>query len=122
VCVPAVLAWPKLSVQFCDPRDAALGYPAAGIGAGRARRVARPVDRLLGPSRAALLCDLDVPRSTAGLAARHRLAPPTVSYHLKVLQRAGLVRSRRDGKFVLYQRTEAGRTLSQQQVAAQVDN
>jgi len=122
VCVPAVLAWPKLSVQFCDPRDAVLGYPAIGVGARAGGRVTRPVDRLLGPSRAALLGDLAVPRSTAGLSTRHRLAPGTVSYHLKVLQRAGLVRSRRDGKFVLYQRTESGCALSQQQVAGPVDN
>jgi DNA-binding transcriptional ArsR family regulator len=111
VCVPAVLAWPKLSVQFCDPRDAVLAYPAAGIGA-RRRAPGGSDDRLLGPSRAALLRDLDVPRSTAGLATRHHLAPATVSYHLKVLARAGLVRSGRDGKFVLYHRTDAGTALA----------
>jgi DNA-binding transcriptional ArsR family regulator len=110
VCVPAVLAWPRLAVQFCDPRDAVLAYPAAGIGARRS--AGGPDDRLLGPSRAALLRDLDVPRSTAGLAARHHLAPATVSYHLKVLARAGLVRSGRDGKFVLYHRTDAGSALA----------
>ena len=34
-----------------------------------------------------------------------------VSHHLKVLRQAGLVRSRRDGKMVLYSLTERGRAL-----------
>jgi DNA-binding transcriptional ArsR family regulator len=110
VCVPAVLAWPRLSVQLCDPGDAVLGYPAAGIGTRRAGTGA--VDALVGATRAALLRDLDVPRSTASLAARHHLAPPTVSYHLKVLRHSGLVTAHRDGQFVLYQRTDAGHVLA----------
>ncbi|HWM06726.1 MAG TPA: helix-turn-helix domain-containing protein [Actinophytocola sp.] len=112
VCAPAVLAWPTLSVQLCDQRDAVLGYPAAGIGARGRGSGDRSVDKLLGPSRAALLRDLDVPRSTAALAKRQHLAPATVSYHLKVLHRAGLVRSSRDGQYVLYHRTEAGGALA----------
>lgn len=110
VCVPVVLAWPTLSVQLCDPGDAVLAYPAAGVGARPA--VSRGVDRLVGATRAALLRDLDVPRSTASLAARHQLTPPTVSYHLKVLQRSGVVVAHRDGQFVLYQRTAAGHALA----------
>ena len=51
VCVPAVLAWPRLSVQFCNPRDAVLGYPAAGLGAGRARRARPPGSRPATASR-----------------------------------------------------------------------
>lgn len=110
VCVPAVLAWPRLAIQLCDPDDAVLGYPAAGVG----RRASGPhaVDRLVGTTRAALLRDLDVPRSTASLASRHHLAPPTVSYHLKVLRQTGLVVAHRDGLFVLYQRTDAGHALA----------
>lgn len=34
-----------------------------------------------------------------------------VSHHLRVLRRAGLVMSRRDGKMVMYQLTETGRRL-----------
>jgi len=34
-----------------------------------------------------------------------------VSHHLRVLRGAGLVRSRRDGKMVMYSVTEAGRAL-----------
>lgn len=111
VCAPAVLAWPRLSIQLCDPTDAVLGYPAAGVGA---RRPTMPhsVDRLVGATRAALLRDLDVPRSTKSLASRHNLAPPTVSYHLKVLQRAGLVTATRERQFVLYQRTDTGHAVT----------
>jgi ArsR family transcriptional regulator, lead/cadmium/zinc/bismuth-responsive transcriptional repressor len=34
-----------------------------------------------------------------------------VSHHMRVLRSAGLVRSRRDGKMVMYAVTEAGRAL-----------
>ena len=34
-----------------------------------------------------------------------------VSHHLRILRGAGLVRSRRDGKMVMYEVTEAGRVL-----------
>ena len=122
VCVPAVLAWPTLSVQFCQPADAVLAYPAAGIGARGTEPASRSVDKLVGPSRAELLRDLDVPRSTAALARRHHLAAATVSYHLKVLERAGLVAARRDGRFVLYHATEAGCALSQRQIALHGDD
>lgn len=110
VCAPAVLAWPRLSVQLHDPADVVLGYPATGIGARQTGK--HGVDRLVGTTRAALLRDLDVPRSTASLAARHHLSPPTVSYHLKVLQRSGLVTAHRDGAYVLYRRTDSGRLLA----------
>lgn len=110
VCAPAVLAWPRLAVQLCDPAEAVLSYPAAGVGA--RQRGPHSVARLVGATRAALLRDLDVPRSTSSLADRHHLTPATVSYHLKVLRRAGLVTAARDGQFVLYQRTAAGHVLA----------
>lgn len=110
VCAPAVLAWPRLAVQLCDPTDAVLGYPAAGVGV--RPRTPHAVERLVGATRATLLRDLDVPRSTSSLAGRHHLTPATVSYHLKVLQRSGLVTAARDGQFVLYQRTDAGHVLA----------
>lgn len=40
---------------------------------------------------------------SAGLIAeRLALAPPTLSFHLKELSRAGLVASRQDGRFIWY--------------------
>ncbi|MDX2935205.1 ArsR/SmtB family transcription factor [Streptomyces ipomoeae] len=64
--------------------------------------------RLLGPTRAGLLAALARPASTAQLAARHFLSPATVSYHLGVLHRAGLVARARSGRSVLYRRTAEG--------------
>jgi DNA-binding transcriptional ArsR family regulator len=55
-----------------------------------------------------VLADLDVPRSTGELSDRHELAPATVSYHLGVLLRAGLVVRQRAGRTVRYHRTERG--------------
>ncbi|WP_324789752.1 ArsR/SmtB family transcription factor [Streptomyces sp. H51] len=71
------------------------------------------VARLLGPTRAGLLTALARPASTAQLAARHFLSPATVSYHLGVLHRAGLVARARSGRSVLYRRTPEGSRLAE---------
>ncbi|MFF9409495.1 ArsR/SmtB family transcription factor [Streptomyces anandii] len=68
--------------------------------------------RLLGPTRAGLLTALGSPASTAQLAERHFLSPATVSYHLGVLHRSGLVTRARSGRAVLYRRTPAGSRLA----------
>ncbi|MFG2243470.1 ArsR/SmtB family transcription factor [Streptomyces sp. NPDC048734] len=69
--------------------------------------------RLLGSTRAGLLAALAQPASTAQLAARHFLSPATVSYHLGVLHRAGLVTRTRAGRSVFYRRTPEGTRLAQ---------
>ncbi|MFF9162046.1 ArsR/SmtB family transcription factor [Streptomyces longwoodensis] len=68
--------------------------------------------QLLGPTRAGLLAALAQPASTAQLAALHFLSPATVSYHLGVLRRAGLVARTRSGRSVLYRRTPEGTRLA----------
>ncbi|MGI5372891.1 ArsR/SmtB family transcription factor [Streptomyces sp. CA-251387] len=68
--------------------------------------------RLLGPTRAGLLTALAQPASTTQLAARHFLSPATVSYHLGVLHRAGLVARARSDRSVLYRRTPEGSRLA----------
>ncbi|MEU5664425.1 ArsR/SmtB family transcription factor [Streptomyces longwoodensis] len=68
--------------------------------------------QLLGPTRAGLLTAPARPASTAQLAARHFLSPATVSHHLGVLHRAGLVARSRSGRSVLYRRTSAGSRLA----------
>ncbi|MDH6223085.1 helix-turn-helix domain-containing protein [Streptomyces sp. MJP52] len=70
------------------------------------------IARLLGPTRAGLLAALTRPASTAQLAARYFLSPATVSYHLGVLHRAGLVTRARSGRSVLYRRTPEGSRLA----------
>ncbi|GIH80002.1 ArsR/SmtB family transcription factor [Planobispora longispora] len=110
VLSPSLLAWPVLRVQLCDPDNAVISYPVREPFPARpGRRSALP--DLLGPSRAAILRDLDVPRSTTELSHRHDLAASTVSYHLGVLLNAGLVARTRQGANVRYQRAEAGDTL-----------
>ncbi|MFJ9662293.1 ArsR/SmtB family transcription factor [Streptomyces griseoflavus] len=76
------------------------------------------VAQLLGPTRAGLLAALTQPASTAHLAGRHFLSPATVSYHLGVLHRAGLVTRARAGRSVLYRRTPEGSRLLRQQLAS----
>ncbi|MER7334880.1 MULTISPECIES: DUF5937 family protein [unclassified Micromonospora] len=108
VLAPSVLAWPHISTQMCDAGNAVLVYP---IGAGRADQRRGGLGELVGTSRAAILADLDVPRSTRQLSERHRLAPATVSYHLGVLLRSGLVVRSRDRHSVLYRRSAGGEDL-----------
>ncbi|MFF2146275.1 helix-turn-helix domain-containing protein [Kitasatospora sp. NPDC058190] len=67
--------------------------------------------QLLGPTRADLLAALIDPATTAALAARHFLSAGTVSYHLGVLHRSGLVSRVRSGREVLYRRTPRGEEL-----------
>ncbi|WP_436493912.1 helix-turn-helix domain-containing protein [Actinokineospora sp. HUAS TT18] len=94
-----------LQLQLSDTDTSVISYPA---GAGP-----RPagVSRLVGASRATLLNDLNVARTTSDLSSRHGLARATVSYHLSVLLESGLVSKVRDGKAVLYRRTALGDTL-----------
>lgn len=69
------------------------------------RAAVPPANDLLGATRATLLADLAVPRSTEQLARRHSLSQSTVSYHLGILHRGGLVTRTRDARRVLYQQT-----------------
>lgn len=110
VLAPSALGWPGLTVQVCSPDDAVFCYPAEAIGQRRIRP-APELGELIGPSRAAILGDLDVPRSTAALSDRHRLTRATVSHHLGVLFRAGMLIRRRRGKEVLYGRSSRGDDL-----------
>jgi ArsR family transcriptional regulator len=50
-------------------------------------------------------------RSVGEVAAKVNVSQPTVSHHLAVLRKAGLVKSRKDGKQVFY-------TLDQQRVVS----
>ncbi|SCL26046.1 DNA-binding transcriptional regulator, ArsR family [Micromonospora pallida] len=107
VLCPTAVGWPRLAAQCCDPNDAVLVYPANGLVPSRPASDSG-LPELVGTSRAAILRDLDVARSTHELSTRWRLAPATVSYHLGVLLRSGLVSRRRDRRVVFYHRTEQG--------------
>ncbi|BCL17350.1 helix-turn-helix domain-containing protein [Micromonospora sagamiensis] len=107
VLCPTAVGWPQLAAQCCDPSDAVLVYPANGLVPTRPAPDSG-LPELVGSSRAAILRDLGVARSTHELSTRWRLAPATVSYHLGVLLRSGLVSRRRDRRVVFYHRTEQG--------------
>ncbi|GAB3839046.1 ArsR/SmtB family transcription factor [Dactylosporangium cerinum] len=62
--------------------------------------------RPVGARRAAILRDLDEPRSTTELGRRHGLSKSTVSHHLAVLFSAGLLVRVRQGKTVRYSRNQ----------------
>ena len=69
------------------------------------------VHALLGVTRARLLSDLHTARTTTELSERHFLATSTVSYHLGILHRTGLITRTRTGQQVLYQRTHRATDL-----------
>ena len=110
VLAPIALSRPEFLFQVEVPGQAVLYYPATGVGTAQPRR-AGELGRVVGEVRAALLADLGSARSTADLAVRHGYTPATISYHLHALHRAKLVTKHRDGRFVLYTRTEHAATL-----------
>ncbi|MEU5718669.1 winged helix-turn-helix domain-containing protein [Streptomyces sp. NPDC020403] len=122
--VPLVIVMPSLVARgtavAVDPtrdggRPPILIYPvrnevtAGAIGSATATA---EMARLLGPTRAGLLAALAQPASTTELASRHFLNESTVSYHLGILHRAGLVTRARSGRSVLYRRTPEGSRLA----------
>ncbi|WP_327361190.1 ArsR/SmtB family transcription factor [Streptomyces sp. NBC_01296] len=59
---------------------------------------------LIGETRGRVLAELADPRTTAELAGRLYLSPATVSYHLGILHRSGLLSRTRRARQVYYQR------------------
>jgi DNA-binding transcriptional ArsR family regulator len=115
ILMPTAFGWPIVTAVVDRPWQPTLIYPARGVGAllGGRTSAPAPLARLLGRTRAVILTDLAEPASTAALAARHRLAPSTVSAHLAALEAAGLLTRRRHGHEVRYRRTPLGRALSE---------
>ena len=104
--------WPRVGAMFDPPWQPALIYPPRGVGTLWAPPADTPaLADLLGPRRAAILGALDAPVSTTVLARRLGVSSASVSEHLGILRRAGLVRGRRAAREVLYARTAAGDAL-----------
>ncbi|MFI6944144.1 ArsR/SmtB family transcription factor [Streptomyces sp. NPDC050418] len=96
------------------PHPPMLIYRARGIGAlgERPAPAAEPaLAGLVGVTRAALLTTLDTPATTAELSRRTGWSSATVSYHLGILLRSGLVDRSRRGRTVHYARTTLGTAL-----------
>ncbi|WP_326549806.1 ArsR/SmtB family transcription factor [Micromonospora sp. NBC_01813] len=112
--VPTVFG--VLSLHLEPPWPYAIGYRARGVaglfGPPAADRAADGLDRLIGPTRAAVLRALAVPATTSQLVAQFGLALGTIGGQLAVLRDAGLVRRVRTGREVRYERTALGDALS----------
>ncbi len=112
--LPTVFAWPRLCVSYNPPYQPSLAYAPRGIGhvwASTEQGPAQPLGELLGRNRASLLAHLDLPLSTSQLASYLDMTAPAVSQHLAILRRCQLVTSRRDGRWVLHQRTDLATSL-----------
>ncbi|MCO8306846.1 ArsR family transcriptional regulator [Streptomyces hygroscopicus] len=108
VPVTPVAGW----VSWDAPHRYAVIYPCAGaLAAADPPRAPDPLARLLGPARASVLVLLDTPKSTTHLVALTGQTLGSVGRHLRVLREARLVRRRRAGRSVLYDRTAAGEVL-----------
>ena len=112
--VPTVFG--KLITYVEPPWPYAIVYPARGIadllGPADPARPRDALDRLIGPSRAAVLRALGVPATTSQLVAQLGLALGTVGDHLAALHAAGLVTRLRVGRAVRYERTALGDALA----------
>jgi DNA-binding transcriptional ArsR family regulator len=113
--VPSVFIWPSVAFSLEPPWPPAVVYPARGVAAlweqpGKTAP-SRPLDRLVGRSRAAILLALEQPASTTQLAATLGQSLGGLGGHLSVLRGTGLVTRARSGRSVLYWRTPAGDTL-----------
>lgn len=64
-----------------------------------------PLAALIGESRTAILRNAELPRTTTDLAHELSLSGATISVHLSILRRCGMLASWRSGRRVLYQRT-----------------
>lgn len=114
--VPSVFVWPKLALGLDPPWPPSLIYPARGVAAlwerpGTASASGTTLDRLLGPSRAAILITLEEPASTTQLVATLGQSLGGIGDHLAVLREAGLISRARSGRSVLYRRTPVGDAL-----------
>ena len=116
VLVPSAFYPHRTAAMTEEPWQPTLIYPARGVALlwEEAQPAPEALAKVLGKSRAALLADLDAPRSTTDLAHRLEMTPGGVSQHLAALKESGFVTARRNGRAVLYCRSE----LADQLVAA----
>lgn len=115
VLVPSAFTGPDPCLETGHGGRRHLRYPARGVARLWSPRPEVPdsgsLAALVGRRRAAILACLDVPRSTSELAVRLGQTAPSVSQHLSVLRRSGLVTSWRSGRWVLYRRTSLATDL-----------
>lgn len=115
VLVPSAMMPPcGCAVLIDESEQPTIFYPARGVSESWHRdlgEVEEALSALLGTGRAKVLLELYRPLSTSESALGAGLAISTVSHHLSVLRRAGLVDSRRDGTRIMHSRTAMGEAL-----------
>ena len=90
------------------PDRHALVYPARGLAETGYERSTPALKRLIGDTRAAILCELDFPATSSELAVQLGLSLGSVGDHLAVLRESGLIVGARTGRRVIYRRTDMG--------------
>jgi|GEM_PF-2057374 DNA-binding transcriptional ArsR family regulator len=124
--VPSVYVWPHVRVNCDAPWPLAVIYPPADVRAdARAEPVpptlSRALRALAEPTRLQLLRAIGGrPRSTEELAHLVGLSAAGTSKNLSLLARAGLVRRRRDGYYVLYELDPAALAMLSEALAGYV--
>jgi DNA-binding transcriptional ArsR family regulator len=106
--VPSAWAWVAPATITEAPWQPTLIYPARGVATlwdSGGERTPQALKAVIGSTRAALLAELDAPRSTTDVARLLEITPGGASQHLTALRAAGLVAGRREGRAVLYVRT-----------------
>ncbi|WP_017587154.1 ArsR/SmtB family transcription factor [Nocardiopsis ganjiahuensis] len=113
VLVPSVMGTARCAVLTEPPVQPTLFYPVDGLAETWIRGAAaeEALADLLGSGRARVLACLDGPRTTSEAGRACAMAVSTVSHHLAVLRRSGLVHARREGNRVLHTRTPLGEAL-----------
>jgi len=111
--MPSAFVWPY-AVAMTDERPPTLIYPTRGVAtlfwnADKNDRSA--VGELIGGTRAEILDALGEGAHTSGIALQLNRSPGNIADHLKVLRAAGLVRTDRVGRNVIYSRTPLGDAL-----------
>lgn len=114
VLMPMVFAGCMFTATPPEAEALGIGYQARGIAqlwAPEEPGLDGRLEVLLGHGRAAVLRALERPATTTELAGRLGYAPSTVSAHLDVLVRAGVLERHRLRRSVYYRLNDAGRTL-----------
>ncbi|MCC3770446.1 DUF5937 family protein [Streptomyces sp. UNOC14_S4] len=107
VFVPTAFGWPHLFAVHRPGWRPVVQYPVAAAELPQPtalRLVQRRMEALSHPVRMRLCRTLSRgPHTTGELAAAYDLTPPEVSRHISVLKKAGLLSTRRRGRYVLHQ-------------------
>ncbi|KJY41488.1 ArsR family transcriptional regulator [Streptomyces sp. NRRL B-1568] len=107
VFLPTAFGWPHLVIRDAHGDRTVIQYPAALPDVPPSlplETVQRRLEAVAHPVRLRLCRTLARgAHSTKELADAYRLTPPEVSRHLAVLKKAGLIKTRREGRYVLHE-------------------